>query len=356
MAIALGLDVAPLNQDEVLIQFGTRSTPNELLRDPDRRGVLGYAFTKLREHPRRISELHDFLDITSNPDLKLLLDELLTRGILSDPETEPVRQFFKYAHLGGSGLAEKSAAIIGCGPLGSKVAVSLSQHGIGHLVLMDERIANDNWWQFQPFVKKPGEQEFASHCLGNFLSRRGQKVESHSSNLNVEGLERVITEVDFVIVAFEQLNPFIYHIVNRVALRAQKPWMQTFIDGMFGVIGPIYIPFDTACFNCYQTLADSVNKRATMPRALFGMSVKGDSTSFFPGLPCFADIVAGYSVLAVVHFLNGKGSFANGRAIQIDFSSFAIDIDDVLRLPRCPACGPQYNNFRPPFSPEIVST
>ena len=43
------------------------------------------------------------------------------------------------------------------------------------------------------------------------------------------------------------------------------------------------------------------------------------TSSFFPGLPAYADIVSGYAALAIVHFLLRDRSFALGRVLDDRF-------------------------------------
>lgn len=47
--IAAGLDVVVLSADEVLVQFGSRSHPSELVRDSDLTGILGRAIARLHK-------------------------------------------------------------------------------------------------------------------------------------------------------------------------------------------------------------------------------------------------------------------------------------------------------------------
>jgi hypothetical protein len=72
-------------------------------------------------------------------------------------------------------------------------------------------------------------------------------------------------------------------------------------------------------------------------------------------LPVYAEIVAGYATLAVVHFLVRGASFALGRVLTLDFDRMLIDVEDVLKLPRCPVCGRERSAYQPAFSAEIVT-
>jgi hypothetical protein len=38
-----------------------------------------------------------------------------------------------------------------------------------------------------------------------------------------------------------------------------------------------------------------------------------------------------------------------GRVMAIDFDGMRIDVEDVLKLPRCPVCAASRAPYRPPF-------
>jgi hypothetical protein len=76
--------------------------------------------------------------------------------------------------------------------------------------------------------------------------------------------------------------------------------------------------------------------------------------SFFPGLPAYVDIVAGFSSLAVVHYLLRESTFALGRVLVCNFEQMLLDVEDVLKLPRCPVCAVLKGNYQPAISLDIA--
>jgi hypothetical protein len=77
--------------------------------------------------------------------------------------------------------------------------------------------------------------------------------------------------------------------------------------------------------------------------------LKRGNGTFFPGLPAYADTVAGFASVMAIQFLATRTSPVLDRLISIDFDAMQIDWDDVLRLPRCPVCSGGLGATEPPF-------
>jgi bacteriocin biosynthesis cyclodehydratase domain-containing protein len=183
-------------------------------------------------------------------------------------------------------------------------------------------------------------------------------VESLDAQLDAAGVETAVARSDVTVLALEQPDLRLAHLVNRFCIRNRKPWLLTTIDGNFGLVGPLFLPVHTACYNDYRTLADAATSNPGSPgmtRKYHQYILKRGAASFFPGLPAYAEIVAGYASLAILHFLLRNSCFALGRVLTINFDRMLIDVEDVLKLPRCPVCGGERSASQPPFSAEIVT-
>ena len=89
LSISEGLDVVLLSADEVLVQFGTRSYPSELLRDADLTGILGQLVARLLRGPANVGELLANIRAEDQAEAKALINNLLQRGILTNTLTSP---------------------------------------------------------------------------------------------------------------------------------------------------------------------------------------------------------------------------------------------------------------------------
>lgn len=358
MGVAEGLDLVVISDDEVLVQFGTRSHPSELLRDSDVTGILGKLIARLLGGPAKVSELLSELGAEQQAEAQILIESLLQCGFLTDIRTDPTEQYLSYTFSGKSRLTECSVSLIGNGPIGARVAHSLLQHGIRRLTLLDERKANSLWHSLFPTISEGGradERPVQAILRDRLLAAGYSDVEALDRKLDAAGVESAVNQSDLTVVALEQPDLRLAHLVNRFCLRDRKPWLLAGIDGNLGLIGPLFLPLHTACYNDYRVLADAATPSPAMARKhrqhILGRAVG----SFFPGLPAYAEIVAGYASLATIHFLLRDTCFALGRVLTIDFERMLIDVEDVLKLPRCPVCAAERSAYQPAFSAEVVT-
>ena len=176
----------------------------------------------------------------------------------------------------------------------------------------------------------------------------GAGLKALDARIDTAGIERAVTEAEFVVLALEQPDLRTAHLVNRFAIRERRPWLLTNIDGNLGLVGPLFLPVETACYNDYRTLAFAATPNRGMARKHREHLLQHRGTgSFFAGLPSYVEIAAGHASLAIVHYLLRGTCFALGRVMVIDFDRMQIDVEDVLKLPRCPVCGTQKSAYRP---------
>ena len=95
LRVAEGLDVVVISADEVLIQFGSRSHPSELLRDSDSSGAMAVIFSRLLHSPATPSELLTLVPAIHRSGAAALVSDLVSRGILAGVECSPVDQYLR---------------------------------------------------------------------------------------------------------------------------------------------------------------------------------------------------------------------------------------------------------------------
>jgi bacteriocin biosynthesis cyclodehydratase domain-containing protein len=359
LAVAEGLDIVPISPDEVLVRFGSRSTPSELLRDADLKGLLAGIMLRLDRHPVSVRDLLSPLTPAQAADVAHLIDDLSGRGILTSVEASPVEQYLRYTFTGHSELRGQAAAVIGAGPVGARIVHSLLLHGLGRVKLLDGRSIDANWNGFRPFgVGAAPNGQRADVALAEGL--RGlpgsPSVEIGGDAMDPPTIGALLTGAELGLVALEGHDPRLLHMVNRAAIKSGKPWLLASIDGNLGLIGPLFLPGRTACFNCYSALSDAATPYREMARKYRQYLLDGGHPTFFPALPAYADIVAGHATLAAVQFLLGRRSFALGRVAIFDFVRMIVDTEDVLRLPRCPVCSLDHGPARPPLGAAVASS
>ncbi len=355
LTVAHGLDLVFIGDSEVLVQFGTRSRPSELLRDSELTGVLRRVLYPLRNGTAAREALLRQFDVTERKEADTLLNGLIEMGIVTTPSRSPVDQYLGFSVEKDQHLADTRVAVIGAGPLGARIAHSLVQHGVGYIRLLDERAADGLWRAFLPLASmaSPPDGQPAQVALRDMLLRVGNaEVETTEGGFGPDGVTTAVADVDLAVLAMEQPHPRLAHLVNRACLRADRPWIAAGIDGNVGLIGPLFMPPETACYNDYETLARSTRPDPAMDRAYHRYLLNRGTGSFFPGVPSYADIVSGFTVVGAVQQLLRGTSHSLGRLVSIDFEAMQIDVEDVLKLPRCPVCSAGRGADEPPFPPD----
>jgi hypothetical protein len=61
--------------------------------------------------------------------------------------------------------------------------------------------------------------------------------------------------------------------------------------------------------------------------------------------PAYIEVAAGMAAIAAARYLVTGKSFLVGRSLRFDFERLSVDTEEILRLPRCPACAP-YRPYR----------
>jgi bacteriocin biosynthesis cyclodehydratase domain-containing protein len=358
LRIAEGLDAVVVSDNEILVQFGSRSYPSQLLRDTDLTGILGRVFGRLMAGPGRREDLLDQVEPEHRGEAAELVDRLQKAGILALTGTSPVEQYLGYTFAGRTDLADRSVSMIGAGPVGARAAESLAQHGIGAIRLFESRPPDAVWQTFvQPHRDdRPPSAGSAQAMLRDRLQDLGLgEAEAFEGELDDASVGSAVADSDLTVVALEQLDIRLAHLVNRWCIDTGKPWLHGVLDGGRGIAGPLFVPGVTACYSDFRTLAEAADASPLMARVYRDHAVRRGATTFSPGLPAHAQILSGFLSLAAVHQLLMGTCYLLGRALTIGFDRMTLDIEDVLKLPRCPVCGRLRSAYQPPFSAEVVT-
>lgn len=151
-------------------------------------------------------------------------------------------------------------------------------------------------------------------------------------------LDSLLEEVDFAVVGVETSGGAVLDEFNRLAHETATPWLLCRIQGLDGQVGPLIVPGETSCYECfkrrrrtnladYDLLESYERRRSEAPN--------GPLSTFAP----FGKIVGGYATLDVVNYLTTGHALLAGRMMGVDLSTFTVDVNEVLRLPRCDVCG-----------------
>jgi bacteriocin biosynthesis cyclodehydratase domain-containing protein len=155
-----------------------------------------------------------------------------------------------------------------------------------------------------------------------------------AAGIRVERLETVGSGVDLTVCAPSGTERSRLPEWNAQALDIRAPWLQVLpFDGRYAAIGPIYLPGDTCCFECFR-LRREANLDAGRDLSLFDSSPASDAA-----VPAIDAVIGGLAALLVSSWLVHGDHFAPGAFYALDLvPTLGLTVHHVYRVPRCPAC------------------
>lgn len=127
---------------------------------------------------------------------------------------------------------------------------------------------------------------------------------------------------------------------NAAAQDARRTWMILGAWNRRVLVGPVFVPTETACYSCYRRRLDSHRRHLEAFRRFSEASaVGGPAAPSEPVLPALTALAAGWCALEVFDRLAGArpGRLA-GRVLVYDPDTHRLAIETVLRLPWCAPC------------------
>lgn len=207
-------------------------------------------------------------------------------------------------------LESRSVVVLSCGRMGGQIASDLAAIGVGRVAIV-----------------RPVPTAASAPAIEDSVERVGEG-----------DVDAAIGGADFAVYAADRPYPDVAAAVNEAAYEGGTPWSAVQIHGYDGIVGPTVFPDETACYRCFEerVLANVTNGdgfRAYRER------FRADPSVTQPRVPALGRMLAGYLTMDLVNLLAfGSGNTA-GRVVRVDGLDLSVEINDVLRLPRCSVCG-----------------
>jgi len=158
----------------------------------------------------------------------------------------------------------------------------------------------------------------------------------------IEKFEEILKPHSVVLGCFMRPNIQFLRNLNRVLIKMKKPSVLAFVDGPFLTLLATASP-ETGCFECFEhrvlarledTNAYNLFVKATTEQA-GTISRENDGKSFSPmiGLLISAVLSEGFLTSSI------RINKLSGRILNIYLPTLEIQVQDLLRVPYCPACG-----------------
>jgi ribosomal protein S12 methylthiotransferase accessory factor len=242
-------------------------------------------------------------------------------------------------------LERAKALVVGARAIGSHVLATLADTGVGTLRVLDQAIVEDRDLVATALLSPDDVgRGLAAAAVDQLRTRNpyvaGEAVERDATSANdvIEGLRGM----DFALVCLDGPSPLVLEAVNAAALATGTPWVAAQVIGGSGLLGPTVLPWQSACYTCYQlrrdaNLDDPDGVAAFEARLRQLPSVRTGLVGPRP----LAAALGGLLALEAVRLLSGLGLPQTvGRVLRVDFLAPQPSMHRLLRFPRCPSCGP----------------
>ena len=158
-----------------------------------------------------------------------------------------------------------------------------------------------------------------------------------------ESVAELFGKTDFVIAAAADVAQRVqtFPVVNNVAIRTGKAWLGGHVERDTAVVGPLFIPAETACYNCLELREDNHLPNLADYRQFRALLRETPMT-----LPsAAAPFVTAFLVQALVS--EGVGWCARlslpatyQTLVETNLSTLETTRHSLLKVPLCNVCGP----------------
>lgn len=139
---------------------------------------------------------------------------------------------------------------------------------------------------------------------------------------------------------------------NHGALASRRPWLQALpFDGRFAAVGPLFVPHETCCYECYRLRRQAASgypeevdllERAPAPS---------------PTPPPLDAVIAGLAAMLAIRWLVVRDEIATGTLFALEGGpTLSLAGHWVYRVPRCSACSAVSTSAPPlPWYKEVAA-
>jgi bacteriocin biosynthesis cyclodehydratase domain-containing protein len=240
-------------------------------------------------------------------------------------------------------LAEATVVIFGTGAISSSLSQMLTTSGVGHVrtpaINADTSPSAE---QARPLGARSAD--FAPFSDAPFPPRR------------LPDLEPLVKDATMVVAALDYPDPDLMEALNSACLSQAVQLLPVVLAGWEGRLGPVCIPGQTACV-CCADLRAKANLSHYQQYLLYEDAMRqrpGERP--FGRFPHFPSVLAGLAATEVTKIITACYPPATyGRMVVVDLLMAHSETHDVLRIPRCPACGQVDRRAWPSTSPQAAS-
>jgi bacteriocin biosynthesis cyclodehydratase domain-containing protein len=121
---------------------------------------------------------------------------------------------------------------------------------------------------------------------------------------------------------------------NAQALESRLPWLQVLpFDGRYASLGPLYLPGDTCCYECFRL------RRAANLDADNELPLLEEVPASYPAAPALDAVLGGLAAILTLSWLVLGDHYAPAAFYAVELLPvLGLTVHHVHRVPRCAAC------------------
>ncbi|UPW02054.1 TOMM precursor leader peptide-binding protein [Halorussus gelatinilyticus] len=308
------------DENTIHVRAGPWTGPAMTIRETDDEEAVADLFALL-DGTNPIGEILAQFDSADRDDLLELLDGLAQKNVVYDAADRPESQGWpqlvhsrKFADENCRRLADAEILVVNAGEIGPQIAADLARAGVGEVAVT------------QPVADARAD---CSHLDGR-----------ENVTLLDDDVTAAVRDAEYVAFAADGEYPAVAAELNRVAHEADTPWMLVQRRGFDGLVGPVFFPGETGCYNCLERrIVSNLSNPEGYASYRNGLGEADAGSLASVGLHAYSRMLAGYATIDLLNLLAYGQAYTVGKTITVDFLDLSTEVNDVLRLPRCEVCG-----------------
>ncbi len=256
-----------------------------------------------------------------------------------------------FADIGEEGqerLGASSAAVVGCGALGTALANLLVRAGVGRLRIIDRDFVEESNLQRQTLFEESDARDALPKAVAaerRLLAINSDvKTEGIVADLHAKNAEELLSGFPLLLDGSDNFETRL--LVNDFAVKHKVPWIYAAVVASYGVTMPV-LPGETACLACLAESDETTHSNGSHLEADAGTA---DSTAPVPTgteatcdtvgvLGAAAGVISSFEAALAIKLLLGKRQTLDDRLHSFDVWSGRSQTIQVARRPNCRACG-----------------
>jgi hypothetical protein len=146
-------------------------------------------------------------------------------------------------------ISNKRILVLGCGAIGTSMALMLATLGVKHFILVDEDTYDITNTGRSPHITQSMVGENKAEALKKLLKNKSSEIEvdTYLSNVNSD-INTTLPDCDFIILSAD--SSYLLSVVNEISIRQRTSFMQVGYAHDQAVRGPLVVPGITGCIAC----------------------------------------------------------------------------------------------------------